>query len=670
MSAIDALIGVFSPEAALRRQRARRALAYYEAAKPGRLRKFRTAAAGPNLQTQQGAVAVRNQVRHLAQNHDITRGALRTITDNIVGPTGVGIEPQPRRPDGSIHEEYAALLREAWRDWMRHPEVTQQYHWARVQRLLARTWIRDGEAFAQLLQGPIPLLQHGTRVPLSLELFEPDMVPYYLNDTGRGIRQGIETNAWGAPRAYWLHKHHPSDNVLTSALTAELKRVPADRILHIASTDRIGQLRGVSEFASVITRLEDIKDYEESERVAAKIAAMLTAYVKRHSPDGIDPDRLARDESGNPLPREIGLEPGVIIDTLEVGEEIGLIDSKRPNPNLVTFRQGQLKAFAAGIGASYSSLSKDYSGTYSAQRQEMGEQWTHYAALTDEFVGNIIRPVWEAFVIAADLSGAVPRPADLRGGSADDASFIGQQMPWIDPAKEAGAWLKLVRAGFASEQEVIRRRGQNPADVLEQIHQWREDVAERGITFDSNAGPGPHDMEVMEAEQSRLDMTASADAGRLKATEGAEKARESEHLSRSLLAEAEARKAEADTDFTLSQKEHQDAQAARESERTRIAAEEKEARQIADLEEREARLQAIKAEAEAKAKSIEDQAKSARESMKAAERRNQEAHAALLSAQAEAREAQAAIEAERLAAARASRTAEELALEQLRNEFS
>lgn len=670
MSVIDAIVGVFSPEAALRRHRARRALAYYEAARPRRLRKFRTAAAGPNLQTQQGAVAVRNQVRHLAQNHDITRGALRTITDNIVGPTGIGIEPQPRRPDGSIHEEYSALLREAWRDWMRHPEVTQQYHWARVQRLLARTWIRDGEAFAQMLSGPVPLLQHGTRVPLSLELFEPDMVPYYLNDTGRGIRQGIETNAWGAPRAYWLHKHHPSDNVLTSALTAELKRVPADRILHIASTDRIGQLRGVSEFASVITRLEDIKDYEESERVAAKIAAMLTAYVKRHSPDGIDPDRLARDESGKPLPREIGLEPGVIIDTLEVGEEIGLIDSKRPNPNLVTFRQGQLKAFAAGIGASYSSLSKDYSGTYSAQRQEMVEQWTHYAALTDEFVGNIIRPVWEAFVIAADLSGAVPRPADLRSGSADDASFIGQQMPWIDPAKEAGAWLKMVRAGFASEQEVIRRRGQNPADVLEQIHQWREDVAERGITFDSNAGPGPHDMEIMEAEQSRLDMTASADVGRLRAAEGAEVARKSLLEKEAGLVEAKRLEAEKGQSSKEADAAASKAKKALYVLRRQIV--EDEGKQSASLrsEESEARRESIRRESQAQLEILQKQAELAKREHEEAERRREEAHQQLIAAQSDAREMEAAIGAENLTKARASRTAEELALEQLRNEFS
>lgn len=486
LNSIDKLVAWFSPMAGVKRQQARKVMAYYEAAKPSRNRKFRRDQAGPNLQTEQGAVAIRTQARHLEQNHDIARGILRTLVNNVVGAKGIGVEPQPRRADGSIHKEYATALLEGWRDWQRHPEVTQQFHWGRVQRLVCKTWLRDGEAFSQMLLGPIPRLDHGTRIPYSLEIFEPDMVPFLLNDLARGIRQGIELNEWGRPRAYWVHKYHPTDGHLR-ANSQDVKRVSADRILHITIADRIGQIRGVSEFASVITRLEDIKDYEESERVAAKISAMLTAYVKRGTPEMLDPETLPRDAEGNIEPREIGLEAGTIVDTLQVGEEIGLIDSKRPNPNLVTFRQGQLKALAAGVGASYSSIARDYNGSYSAQRQEMVEQWVHYATLTDEFVGNFIQPVWENFVRAAHLSGVIPIPADVQPGTADDALYIGQTMPWIDPAKESVAWLRLVRAGFASEIEVLRKRGLNPDDTLAQIEQFRNDAKEKGLVFDSDA---------------------------------------------------------------------------------------------------------------------------------------------------------------------------------------
>lgn len=460
----------------------------YEAARPSRARKFARDVLSPNQIVERSALGLRAQARHLERNHDIARGILRTMVNNIVGPQGIGVEPQPRRADGTIHQEYAAALREAWRDWCRKPEVTQRHHFARAQRMLCKAWLRDGESFAQELVGPVQLLEHGTRVPYSLELFEADLIPFEYDDLPR-VYQGIERNAWGRPVAYWSHRGHPQDYTnynLVFVSRRDLKRIPADRVHHIALLDRLHQMRGLSEFGSVITRLEDIKDYEESERVAAKVAAALTGYVKRNSPDGFAGD-VATDEAGNAIGRDLRMQPGTIIDTLQVGEEIGLIDSKRPNPNVVTFRQGQLRATAAGVGASYSSIARDYNGTFSAQRQELVEQWTNYATLTDEFVGQFVRPVFETFVQVAHVSGVVPIPRDLRAGSEDDALFVGQSMPWIDPLKEANAWVTLVKAGFASEVEVMRRRGVNPRDLLEQVATWRQECAQKGVLFDSDA---------------------------------------------------------------------------------------------------------------------------------------------------------------------------------------
>ncbi len=486
---VDRLVGVFNPKAELARDRARAvraALSDYEAANPTRLRKFRRGNNGPNKVVDAGAAALRTQMRYLERNHDLTRGSLSVLVNNIVGPQGIGVEFQPRRKDGTRHEAYAKALAEAFEEWSRRPEVTHTHDWRATQRMMGRTWMRDGDAFAQQLIGPVPFLTHGSRVPYSLEMMEPDLVPIEFNDENRGIRQGLEIDAWGRRRAAWVHKRHPGE-VMSLTTVEDLKRIPWERMLQVAEFERIGQLRGVTRFASVINRIEDIKDYEESERVAAKIAAMMTAYVKRQLPaDETYTPQV--DASGNPIAREVSMAPGMIIDTLGAGEEIGLIDTNRPNVNLVHFRNGQLRAFAAGIRASYSSVSRNYDGTYSAQRQELVEQFVHYAVDTDDFVGMMVQPVVRSFVDAANLSGTVPRPADVVPGSEYDVLYIAPSMPWIDPAKEALAWLTLVKAGFASEVEVIRKRGQRPEDVLAQVKRWREECAKQGLTFDSDAG--------------------------------------------------------------------------------------------------------------------------------------------------------------------------------------
>lgn len=478
---IDSITAWFNPVAAVERAKARQTLAHYEAAKPGRLRKDRNKNPGPNQLVERSAVALRNHARYLERNHDITRGVLRTLVNNVVGPGGIGIEPQPRRADGSIHTEYAAALRALHRKWCRRPEVTAKMHWAQAERMMAYTWLRDGEGFAQQVVGPAAGLQHATEVPFSLELMEPDFIPMNFSDLSRNIRQGVQLNAWGRATAYHCFKRDPRE-AGAWVTPSDLKIVPAANMLHVSTMDRLHQVRGISEFASVLTRVEDLKDYEESERIAAKVAASMGAYVKRiPGPDGYEaPDGKAQEE------RHLRMQPGMIFDGLQVGEEIGMIDTNRPNPNLVAWRSGQLRAYAAGVGASFSSISRDYNGTYSALRQELVEQWVHYAVLTDDFAGQFSLPVYETLVRVAHLSGVLPIPKDVMPGTEAECLLVGQQMPWIDPLKEATAFEKLTQAGFTSEVEVIRRRGGNPREVMDQIAEWRRLSAEQGLRFTSD----------------------------------------------------------------------------------------------------------------------------------------------------------------------------------------
>jgi len=109
-----------------------------------------------------------------------------------------------------------------------------------------------------------------------------------------------------------------------------------------------------------------VKDYEESERIAAKVAADLTWFIQRTSeyqgPQDVNTDSR----------RELKMAAGAGF-TLLPGETVGTIKSERPNSDLVNFRSAMLRAVAGGTGTRYSSIARDYNGTYSAQRQELVE---------------------------------------------------------------------------------------------------------------------------------------------------------------------------------------------------------------------------------------------------------------------------------------------------------
>lgn len=472
MNPLDALVAWVSPAAGVKRAQLRRALAYYEAATPSRLRKSRAAPGTGNLSVARAGASLREQARYYEQNHDLARGVLADLVLKTVGPHGIACEPQPRTADGDIHDEFAAALSELWKDWGKLPEVTWQHDWASCQRLLARSWMRDGEVFAQVLAGIVPFLDHGTVVPLSLEMIEADLCPIDYN-LMPSIAQGIELSAWGRPRGYWVYLTPPGDATLSMS-AATMKRIPAERMLHLKHVDRIRQLRGVSLFASALTRFDDLKDYEESERIAAKVAASMAAVIKKGLPD----DYGAPEESEE---RELKFRPGMIFDDLRPGEDISVIDTKRPNANLLTYRQGQFRAIAAGTGTSFSSIAKDYNGTYSAQRQELVESWAAYAALAAEFTSAVVRPVYETFVATAIAAGKIRVPAGIVPATINDAIYIAPQMPWIDPEKEARASEVLERNIYDSAPAIIRRRGGSPADVIAQTAAWQRRLEKAGI---------------------------------------------------------------------------------------------------------------------------------------------------------------------------------------------
>lgn len=473
-SLLDRAILAVSPGWAASRAHARlRVQAYgnaYEAINQSRLRKKRRDFGSGNAVAGLAHRQLRDLARDLDRNHDISRGILNILVRNVVGPTGIGVEPQPRDAEGNVVAEQARLLNDLYQQWSRQPEVTGEFNRARAEQLIARTWFRDGEALWQYLEGSVSKLNHNTAVPFSLELLEPDLLPIDYNDPIKQIIQGIEIDAWGRPQGYWFYKQHPGDPFVA---LPTLKRLSTDRVGHIKLVDRLGQRRGVSMFGSVLSRLDDLKDYEESERIAARIAASMAAVIKKGDP--------ASYETPAPAPRQMNFAPGMIFDDLMPGESVETIDSNRPNPNAVSWRDGQLRAVAAGTDVGYSSASRNYDGNYSAQRQELVEQWSAYEVLQQAFVDQFTAESYGRFV-AACLAGGLIRPQ--RGQSfaqISHAVYMPPVMPWIDPVKEVLGWQMQEDRAYIAGSEIVRRRGRNPADVIRAQATWQADLRKAGI---------------------------------------------------------------------------------------------------------------------------------------------------------------------------------------------
>lgn len=480
MNVVDKALLPFFPHAVMERMKARHVIRAFEAAEPSRTHKAKRETRGANRALQHAGKSMRDQCRALDQNHDIVTGLFDRMEERVVGGPGISVEPIPLTLTGDVHLEFAALIKSHWAEWSLKPEAAGELSRPQMERIICRTWLRDGEALAQELVGKIANYEHLHAVPYSLELLESDFLPWEKNDESKGIIQGIERNSWRRVRAFHLLKQHPGDS-LGRGMTLDTKRVPAEQMIHIAYRKRIGQNRGQPLLHAVITRLADIKDYEESERVAARISAALAMYIKKGSPDDYVAPKAGTDA------RTFQMAPGMVIDTLLPGEEVGMIKSDRPNPFLEGFRNGQLKAVAAGARIGYSSLARSYDGTYSAQRQELVEAQLGYDQLQHDFIDCWCRRVYRNWLRVAIMSGVIKVPHDVDPRTVYGAIYQGPVMPWINPVHEATAWNLLTESGFADEAEVARARQRNPQELKRSREAEIKANREKGLVFSSDA---------------------------------------------------------------------------------------------------------------------------------------------------------------------------------------
>jgi capsid protein len=174
----------------------------------------------------------------------------------------------------------------------------------------------------------------------------------------------------------------------------------------------------------------------------------------------------------------------MIFDFLEAGEDIGTIDTNRPNPNLGRYRDDQLRAASAGIGLAFSSFARNYEGNYSSRRQEANEAAPHYAVLWDYFVAKGERPLWKQFVITLITERLLITTPQTDINSLYNVDFSRPATPAIDRQKEVGADLNALESFQDTLVDVWRRNGRNPADM------WRK-LADQAVKLTTIQGANP-----------------------------------------------------------------------------------------------------------------------------------------------------------------------------------
>lgn len=415
--------------------------------------------------------------RDMANNDPYMRRFVRGVRANVVGHgPKLRCAVKVASTSKSDAKTNSAVL-QSWNDWgeAENCDVTGRKSWLQMLLLAAATLAVDGEVFVKTVSaGPYGL---------QLQMIDAVRCPvdYQLSDTGSGtfIRCGIEFDQNEKPVAYFFTSDDDHANYYAFD-GRKYERVPADEILHVYRHDMIGQRRGFPWAMSALFRLKRLKGFEDNAAMNAEVGAGKMGLITWDPESGPEPD-----DDDEPI--RITAEGGTFLE-LPSGASLEKWDPSFPDNVIATFTKSLLRGVGAGLGMNYPSLGNDLEGVnFSSIRAgtiEERELWKEDQKLIIE---GLCIPAFRRWIGPALLRGMIINddgytvpPLRLRA-ILRASTFHGRRWDWVDPKSDAAANRQAVDSLIKSPQEIIRERGGDPEEVLDEIAEFYAMAKEKGI---------------------------------------------------------------------------------------------------------------------------------------------------------------------------------------------
>jgi lambda family phage portal protein len=444
----------------------------YEAASPLRRNHgWMAPTIGPNDSTLFELGVLRSRSRLAVRNDGYAKGLIDRLVTNIVG---TGVMPLSLAEDRTFRKQLQAL----WLKWTDSSDAWGVLDWCGQQAQAARCWLEAGECFLRIRDrqpnDPLP-------VPMQIELLEPELCPERYNGlapvTGNRIRAGIEFDQIGRRVAYYFWASRPGD--FTDWNQSDLRRVPADHVLHLFHPSRPGMIRGLPHLTQVLVKLRELDKFDDATLLRLQLGGMFVAFLKKPASTGADQigvigNTPTTTENGRPV---FSLQPG-LFQELGPGEEVDFSEPPAPPPQLETYFKQQLRGVCAAAGVPYEVLTGDLSGVNDrSMRVLLGEFRRMIMCFQHQLlIYQVCRPVWDAWMDRVFAAGLLPIPAGYLKDPTPWANVLWQPhgWPYLHPVQDVEADNAAIRAGFTTRSYVVSEQGDD-AEVVDQ--QQAEDNA-------------------------------------------------------------------------------------------------------------------------------------------------------------------------------------------------
>lgn len=484
----DELIQAVAPGMAVRRAQARAQLdiveqlsmrRYEGGSHSRRTEGWRAPSSDSNEAARWQIQTLRDRCRDLERNNVWAGRGIRTMTRSVVG-TGI----VSSFVDSKLQPLDSARGAEMLKRWNRWAILTREIdadglcNLYGLQRLVQRAIEDSGEV---LVRRRWRRASDGLTVPLQLQVLEADHLDRMQDGPGRTASgeevlriNGVEFDALGRRRGYWLFRDHPGTSYRRDVRSSF---VPTSEILHLYRLDRPGQVFGIPSLAPAIVRVRDLDEWEDAWLLRNKLAAMFAGYIQDRADAEVPP--LPGQTERTDGKSEVRFEPGMIGD-VPAGKQIVFTDPPELG-GYDEYTNSQLRAIAVATDCTYEQLTGDLRGTNFTSGR-MG--WiTHFEAVEERrwhtLIPRFCDETFAWFLLACELVN-VRLPTDVR------PAWTPPKREMINPAEETAAAKLQVRCGFKSLSEVQREYGYQRDEVLEELSADMEAARGRGLMLETD----------------------------------------------------------------------------------------------------------------------------------------------------------------------------------------
>lgn len=439
---------------------------------------------------------LRERARMLYMAAPIASSAIKTPRTNVIG---LGLKMNPK-----IDRELLKLSREeaekwektvkaefaVWADDKRACDATGINNFYSMQQLAFVSWLVSGDVFALVKQQDTAKLYPYS---LRIHLIEADRCATpettgFMNITstlenGKRIYDGVEVDDNGMIVAYHFRNKHPyeisMEDTKYTRVSAYGEATGLPNVLHVMSSERPEQYRGVTYLAQIIEPILQTRRYTEGEIAAAIVESFFTAFIKTTGDAGEMPigevgvegeephQRVSRD------PNEYEMGSGNVV-ILNEGEEVVFGDPKRPASGFDAFLKEMSTQIGAALEIPRDILMKDFNASYSASRGALLEAWKAFKMYRGWFVDDFCAPIYNLWMSEAVARGRISAPGFFTNPIIRKAwlgcEWIGPTQGQLDPVKEVTAEIMSVEAGFSTNSDsAIRVNGSDWNQNMDQI---------------------------------------------------------------------------------------------------------------------------------------------------------------------------------------------------------